>query len=64
MKISKSCVLNMTKRLKRANKNKASYAVIFGDDELASAQLTVRNLDTGEQQVVAVDHIVQFFKNV
>ncbi|MBP6986244.1 MAG: histidine--tRNA ligase [Alphaproteobacteria bacterium] len=55
---------NMTKRLKRANKNKASYAVIFGDDELASAQLTVRNLDTGEQQVVAVDHIVQFFKNV
>lgn len=55
---------NLTKRLKRANKNNASYAVIFGDDELASGQFSVRNLETGEQQSVAADDLVSYFKNV
>ncbi|MBM3468037.1 MAG: histidine--tRNA ligase [Alphaproteobacteria bacterium] len=45
---------NMGKRLKRANKVNASMAIIIGPDEIASAQATVRHLDTGEQKVVAL----------
>lgn len=55
---------SLTKRLKRANKQNAKFAVIFGDDELANHQATVRNLDSGEQQMVSFDAITSFLKNV
>ena len=44
---------NLKKRLNRANKAHASFAVIIGDDELAAGVATVKNLDTGEQSEVA-----------
>ncbi|HYM03142.1 MAG TPA: histidine--tRNA ligase, partial [Stellaceae bacterium] len=40
---------NVGKRMKRANKVGARAAVILGDDELARAAATLRDLDTGEQ---------------
>lgn len=44
---------NVGKRLKRADKVNACAAILIGTDEIASAQATVRNLDTGEQNLVA-----------
>ena len=40
---------NVAKRMKRANKIGARAAVILGEDELARAAATLRDLDTGEQ---------------
>jgi len=43
---------NLKRRLNRANRAHARLAVIVGDDELAAAQATVRDMDSGEQQTV------------
>jgi histidyl-tRNA synthetase len=40
---------NVARRMRRANKIGAHAAVILGEDELARAAVTLRNLDTGEQ---------------
>ncbi|MBN2752827.1 MAG: hypothetical protein JXQ84_08985, partial [Rhodospirillaceae bacterium] len=48
---------NMGKRMKRANKLNAKVAVIFGEDERLARVVTLRNLDSGEQATVALDHV-------
>lgn len=55
---------NLAKRMKRANKARARAAVILGEDELARNAATVRDLDSGEQQEIALDaldaHLTRF----
>lgn len=46
---------NAGKRMARANKLHARFAVIIGDSELADHTVTVRDLDHGTQQTVAQD---------
>ena len=57
---------NVGKRLKRADKANACAAVLVGSDEIASSQATVRNLDTGDQKLVAFaglkDYLVDTFQ--
>lgn len=52
---------NLSRRMKRANKLRARLAVILGEDELRAGTVTVRDLDTGEQEEVALrglrDHL-------
>ena len=48
---------NMKKRMKRADKANACKAVILGDDELAKGVAQLRDLDSGEQQEVALDQL-------
>ena len=45
---------NLQRRMKRANKIGARAAVILGEDELAAGSATVRDLDSGEQESVAL----------
>jgi len=45
---------NLSRRMKRANKLKAAAVVILGEDELARQAATVRHMDTGEQEEVAL----------
>ncbi len=45
---------NLAKRLKRANKLNARAPVIIGTDELARRAVTLRDLDSGEQEEVPV----------
>lgn len=52
---------NVGKRMKRANKLGASHALLLGDDELAKGIVTVKNLDEGSQQEVALGDIVSYF---
>ena len=42
----------MKQRMKRANTINARAAVILGDDELAQSSATIRDLDSGEQELV------------
>ena len=51
---------NLSKRMKRANKLKAATAVILGEDELAEKVATVRDLDSGEQERVALDRLSEY----
>ncbi|MCH9012604.1 MAG: histidine--tRNA ligase [Proteobacteria bacterium] len=55
---------NVGKRMKRANKLSARAAVLLGDDELAQNAATVRDLESGEQEVVSLDaltgHLARF----
>jgi histidyl-tRNA synthetase len=50
---------NLARRLKRANRIKARLAVILGDDELAQGVVTVRDLDSGIQESVPIDAVVE-----
>jgi len=57
---------NVGKRMKRADKANACAAIMLGADEIAAQQATVRNLDTGEQNMIAFtalkDYLVGTFK--
>jgi histidyl-tRNA synthetase len=49
---------NMKRRLQRANKLNASHALILGEDELSKGVVALKDLDTGEQEDVPFDEIV------
>jgi len=51
------CARNTKGQFKYADKTGARYAVIIGDDELASGMATVRDMRTGEQRECAFDTI-------
>jgi histidyl-tRNA synthetase len=48
---------SMKSRMKRADKVKASVAVILGDNELDQNKATLKNLGSGEQTSVALDKL-------
>ncbi|MFA7441568.1 MAG: histidine--tRNA ligase [Sphingomonadaceae bacterium] len=48
---------SMKKRMERAGKSGAHYAVILGEDELAAGKVTLRDLRDGSQQQVARDSL-------
>ena len=50
---------NLSRRMKRANRLGASYAVILGPDELARHAATLRDMETGAQEEVALDKLVE-----
>ena len=49
---------NLSKRMDRANKLNAGCALLLGDDELAREVVTLRDLDSGEQQEVVLASVV------
>ncbi len=53
---------NPAKRLKRANRIGARAAVLIGDDELASAIATVRDLDSGRQDKVPLERLEEHLR--
>ncbi|MBW8308190.1 MAG: histidine--tRNA ligase [Candidatus Paracaedibacteraceae bacterium] len=54
---------NVGKRLKRANKINAQFAVMIGDDELASQQAIIKDLDSGDQKTVAISEVFEYLSN-
>ena len=51
-------------QLKRADREHARYALIIGGDEVNNRTVTVKNLSTGNQQVVSIDQIVDIFQTI
>ena len=49
---------NLKKRMQRADAAGATHAIVIGDDELAVGEVTVRNLNTGEQARRRVEDIL------
>ena len=53
---------NLKKRMAKANKSNAYLALILGSDELSRNQITLKNLDTGEQREVKLEHLLEEVK--
>ena len=53
---------NLKKRLNRANKAGARFAVIIGDNELAAGVVMLKDLDTGDQSEVSFDKLATTIK--
>ena len=47
----------MKKQMEYANRREIPYVVIIGSNELAEGKATVKNMTTGEQNLVAFDEI-------
>jgi histidyl-tRNA synthetase len=50
---------NLGRRMKRANRLNAAYALILGEDELARKVATLRDMDSGEQTEIALDGLLE-----
>ena len=50
-------------QFKKADREKAHYAVVIGEDELKSGLLTVKDLSSGEQKAVGKGDLVEFLGN-
>ncbi|MDD9332072.1 MAG: histidine--tRNA ligase [Wolbachia sp.] len=45
-------------RMKKANKANAKITLIFGDKELNNKTVKLKNMDTGEEKIIALDSII------
>ncbi len=53
---------NLKKRMIKANKANASKAIIIGSDELSAGNVTVKDLDSGEQRTIALEDLIEGLK--
>jgi len=53
---------NLKKSLSKANESKAKYIIIIGEEEFRIKKYKVKNLITGEQNLVSIDKILSFVK--
>jgi histidyl-tRNA synthetase len=51
---------NTGKRMKRANKVSARAAILLGEDELAQNAATVRDLESGKQELVPLNALSEY----
>jgi histidyl-tRNA synthetase len=54
----------MKASIKAALKKDAIYAVIIGDQEMKANQVTIKNLQTQEQQLVPVNEVVHLMQHL
>lgn len=48
-------------QLKHADKDGADYVIVIGDDEIESGSITIKELSTGDESVINVEDIADFF---
>ncbi|MDO8518298.1 MAG: histidine--tRNA ligase [bacterium] len=51
-------------QLKTASKHKIPYLIVVGQNEIASSNFAVRNLETGEEKTLAREQLAAFFLNL
>ena len=55
-------IAKMDKQFKYASKKNILYAIIIGSDEMKSKTIVIKNLETGQQETVHENEIINFFK--
>ena len=55
---------NLKKRLKQANKVSAHYAIIIGNEEVENNNAIIRNLETGYQENIELDKLVEHIEKI
>lgn len=53
---------NMKRRMERANRMKATHAIVIGSDEITRGVVQVKDLDNGQQAEVAMDGVAGFLR--
>jgi histidyl-tRNA synthetase len=51
---------SLKSQMRQADGSGATFALIIGDDELAEQKVSVKNLKSSEQQMIAIDSVVEF----
>jgi histidyl-tRNA synthetase len=51
---------SLKSQMRQADGSGATFALIIGDDEIAQNQVSVKNLKSSDQQLVAFDKVVEF----
>lgn len=54
---------SMKSQFKKADKTNASYAVVLGSNELSESKAAVKDLVTGEQELVQLGEVINYIKN-
>ena len=49
---------SMKSQMRQADSSNARFCAIIGDEELASQEVTLKNMESGEQQKVGFDHVL------
>ena len=47
--------------MKDANRLKTNFALIIGDNELDNNKASIKNMDTGKQEDISLDNIINYF---
>jgi len=53
---------NMKAQMKDANRLQAKYVIIIGEEEIASNQFIVKNMNSGDQKKLSIDKVIEHFK--
>jgi histidyl-tRNA synthetase len=53
----------ITKRLQKANNKHAKAAIFVGSEELKSSQVKVKDLDSGNEEMVSIDNLIDYLKS-
>ena len=51
-------------QLKQANKLRANYSIIYGEEEAVKNIVVIKNMTSGDQNEVALDKIKEYFSHV
>ena len=54
----------MSKKFKRANKIKASYAILLGEEEVAKKVIKLKNLSSGSEQLIDLNQGIKILKKI
>ena len=54
----------LKKQMEYANKIKSPAVILYGEDEIKSGKLTLKNLSTGEEQLVEIKELVNEIKKI
>jgi histidyl-tRNA synthetase len=52
----------MKAQFKAADRHKAKFVAVLGDDELAKNVIAVKNMETGSQEEIAIDQLISYLK--
>jgi len=52
----------MKKQMNYANRKGIPFVVLAGESEIESGKLTLKNMESGEQQLLSPDEVISFFK--
>ncbi len=55
---------NMSKKFKRADKIKASYAIIIGEEEVAKKIIKLKNLSSGYEELMELNEAIKTIKKI
>lgn len=55
---------NMKKQMKKATSSDAKFVIIIGEEEIKSKKFTVKNFDSGSEEKITVDNIIQYLQQL